>query len=158
MHGQVYRAAAITLPALILATLAAAANPMQELPGRWSGWGKMQMQTGEVERLKCIATYIPESSSRLRHNLRCASSSYNIDLVAKMTLSSGQVTGEWEERTYVSNGGLTGKVTDNGLAMNISGGDFSGSMTVTTSKCRQSVSIAPRDKPISEISLSLAKC
>jgi hypothetical protein len=79
----------------------AVAGPIETLPGRWTGWGHMTLDSGNTERVKCIATYIKENDGReLRHNLRCASSNYRIDAIAQLKVSRGQVNGEWQERTY----------------------------------------------------------
>ena len=149
---------AIVGVASIVGSTAALAGPVEQLPGRWSGWGKMTVAGGTVEKVKCVATYIPEGAGNLRHSLRCASASYRIDAAAKMKVSNGRVSGNWEERNYSTGGAISGKVTGKGLAVNIRGEAFKASMVVNTSKCRQSVNISPSGSEISSIAVQLAKC
>ncbi len=139
----------------------AAAGPVEHLPGRWSGWGKMTMAGGDIERVKCVATYFSEQGgSRLRHNLRCASSSYRIDAAAKLKLAGKSVSGNWEERTYSTGGEVSGKVVNDGFSVRIVGNAFQASMQVATSKCKQSMSITPQGGGIGvqRIAVELAKC
>jgi len=75
------------------------AGPLDVLPGRWSGWGELTMASGETEKVRCIATYVRGADAlQLRHNLRCASSSYTIDVLARLSVAGDRVSGEWVER------------------------------------------------------------
>jgi hypothetical protein len=147
---------------LLVASVAAApaaASPLNDLPGRWSGWGSVTMSNGNSEQLKCVATYfVGSAGSALQQNLRCASVSYKIDATATLKLNNGKVSGEWQEKTYSTNGSVAGRMTGNGLNLQIQGDNFSAAMSVTTSSCKQSVSIAPKGFDISKISMNLGKC
>lgn len=137
----------------------AAATTINDLPGRWSGWGSVTMANGHSEQVKCVATYfVGGGGSSLQQNLRCASTSYKIDATANLKVNNGQVSGEWQEKTYSSNGSVAGRISGNGLSLSIQGDKFKAAMSVTTSDCKQSLSITPRGFDISNISVSLGKC
>lgn len=137
----------------------AVAGPVESLPGRWSGWGKMTMDGGETEKVKCIATYFSENGGRgLRHNLRCASTNYQIDAVANLKVASGRVSGEWQERKYSTGGAVSGTVVGDGLSVRIVGDAFRANMTVETTKCSQTMDIAPKGMGVARIAVALSKC
>jgi hypothetical protein len=150
------------IPSLFLATGAAApafATPVNDLPGRWSGWGSVTMANGNSEQVKCVATYfVNGGGSLLQQNLRCASMSYKIDATANLKVNNGQVSGEWQEKTYAATGEVAGQITDDGFNLSIQGEHFSAAMSVKTSSCKQSISITPRGFDISRISMGLGKC
>lgn len=137
----------------------AQASPVSDLPGRWSGWGAVTLNNGSSEQVKCVATYFVENGgSSVQQNLRCASASYKIDARANLNVANGQVTGAWEERTWSAMGSVAGRVTGNGFNLSIQGDTFSAAMAVTTSSCKQSISITPRGFDVSRISIGLGKC
>lgn len=143
--------AAIALPGI--------AAPVQDLAGRWSGWGLITMANGSSEQVKCVATYFVDGGgAQVRQNLRCASTSYKIDVTAKLNNANGQLTGEWEEKTYAAVGSVAGKFTGDGFHVTIQGPTFSAAMAVTTTNCKQSISITPTGFDISRINIGLDKC
>lgn len=145
--------------ALAVVPLAVSAAPINDLAGRWSGWGSITMASGASEQVKCIATYFVEGGgAQVRQNLRCASSSYKIDATAKLNHANGQLSGEWEEKTYSAVGSVAGKFTDKGFNLSIKGASFTASMAVSTTNCKQSISITPQGFEISKISIGLDKC
>ena len=144
---------------VVVSVQTVSAGPVELLPGRWSGWGKMTMDGGNSEKVKCIATYIPDGGGKeLRHSLRCASTNYKIDAVARLNVRSGRVTGEWEERKYSTGGAVSGQVVGDGIAVNIVGQAFEARMTVETTRCRQTMNISPKGMGVSRIALNLSKC
>lgn len=154
-----FRAVAMGLAASAPLATSALANPVAELAGRWSGWGSVKLANGTAEQVKCIATYqVEDGGGGLQQNLRCASPSYKIDAVAKLSLASGQVTGSWEERTYSASGSVSGRMTGSGFNLSIQGANFSAAMAVATSACKQSINIAPNGFDITRIAIGLGKC
>ncbi len=133
------------------------ADPLGELPGRWSGSGSIRMANGTTESVKCVATYFV-SGSNITQNLRCASPGYKIDTKASLAVRGGQVTGSWEERQYAQAGAVTGRMTSSGFNLTISGAQFTASLHLTSTACKQSLSITPKGFDISRISAGLAKC
>jgi hypothetical protein len=151
--------AAAVLASMAGAAHAAPAGPVGDLPGRWSGTGAVIYQNGESEQVKCVATYFIEpSSGSVRQNLRCASRGYDIDATANLKVNGGQVSGAWEERRWSATGSVAGQLTSDGFNLSIQGDSFSAAMAVTTSSCKQSISITPRGVDITKISIGLGKC
>lgn len=135
------------------------AGPVELLPGRWSGWGKMTLDGGEVEKMKCVATYFSEGGGReLRHNMRCASTNYRIDAKALLSVQSGKVSGNWEERNYSTSGAVDGAVVGDAIDVSIVGEAFKASLKIQTKKCTQTVTIKPKGLGIARIAVDLAKC
>ena len=155
------RLAAICATSVLSAAVVSAvlAAPINDIVGRWSGWGSITMASGVTEQVKCVATYFVEGGgAQVRQNLRCASSSYKIDATAKLNNANGHLTGEWEEKTYSALGAIAGRFTDTGFNVSITGEKFSAAMAVTTTACKQSISITPTGLEISKISIGLDKC
>ena len=143
---------------LVFATSSGAA-PIDDLPGRWSGWGTISTPSGAPEQVKCIATYfLNDGGASLVQNLRCASSSYKIDATAKLKHAAGALSGEWEEKTYSAIGSVTGQTTGDGFVLAIKGDKFTAELAVTSTNCKQSVTITPIGLDISKIAISLGKC
>lgn len=135
------------------------AAPLNDLVGRWSGWGSVTMNSGATEQVKCVATYFVENGgAQMKQNLRCASTSYKIDATAKLSNANGQLTGQWEEKTYAAVGSVAGRFTLNGFNVSIQGLAFTAAMAVTTTSCKQSISITPTGFDISRINIGLDKC
>jgi hypothetical protein len=138
----------------------ASASSLDLLPGRWTGFGKVQMSSGAAERMKCVATYfLKNGGQQLNHNLRCASTSYRLDATADLNVKGSRLSGEWRERTYSTGGTVTGSVNDKGIGATIRGADFFANMkVVTTSRCRQTITLSPEQgTEIVELSISLAR-
>jgi hypothetical protein len=133
------------------------ADPLGELPGRWSGTGSIRMANGTAETVKCVATYFV-SGTNVTQNLRCASPSYKLDTKASLVVRGGQVTGNWEERQYAQAGAVSGRMTSNGFNLHISGAQFTAALQLTSTSCKQSLSITPKGFDISRISIGLGKC
>lgn len=145
--------------ALLSAALPALANPVTDLPGQWSGWGSVVLNSGTTEKVKCVAVYkVANGGGQVQQNLKCASTSYNINAVADLTVLNGQVSGKWEEKSYSATGAVTGKASAHTYQLSIDGGAFSAAMNVATSGCKQSINIVPQGMDISKISIGLGKC
>lgn len=144
---------------LVACLVPAQAASLTEMAGRWSGWGSVKLTNGATEQVKCIATYfVKDSGSSLDQNLRCASASYKIDAKANFSVNGTSVVGSWEERTHSAKGDVAGKLTDNGFNLSVTGETFSALMTMTSSKCKQSISIKPEGLDVNSISIGLRKC
>lgn len=160
MRGMMARmATAAGLPlCMLLPPGETRADPLGELPGRWSGTGSIKLANGATETVKCVATYFVSGGTNITQNLRCASPSYKIDTKASLSVRGGQVTGQWEERQYAQAGAVSGRMTSNGFNLQISGAQFTAALQLTSTACKQSLSIAPKGFGISRISVGLAKC
>lgn len=150
---------ALAVAVVSLGASLAMANPVSDLPGRWSGWGAVKLSNGNSEQVKCVATYfLQNGGDAVQQNLRCASTNYKIDVTAYYILKGAAVSGSWEEKTWAATGEVSGKMNGNGFDLAIKGQNFSAAMAMTTSNCKQSISIAPRGFDISQISIGLGKC
>ncbi len=141
------------------AGLPAHADPLQDMPGRWSGWGSVKMSNGSDERVKCVATYfIRDGGSAIDQNLRCASPDYKIDAKAHFKVNGSRVVGEWEERTHSAKGQVAGTKTDNGFELAVQGDTFTARLIMTSSACKQSINIRPTGLNITQVAIGLRKC
>lgn len=144
------------LPALLLCVLltsatsfhaapshAGDARPFKNLPGRWVGQGRLGFKSGDVENIKCRATYFVENEDRfLRQNIRCASASGKVELKSEITHENDDtLTGSWRELLYNLKGELEGSVTKRGFRIKVSGKDLRAHMEVITKDNRQIVEI-----------------
>ena len=112
---KIIKALAIASPLVGIAAFGATANPAKDLAGRWTGGGQIQLAGGGSEAVKCVATYqVSGGGNTIRQALRCASASYKIDAVANLAIKGSSVSGDWEERTYSTTGGIGGRVTPGG--------------------------------------------
>ena len=152
---------------VILAVLAAmtyagvaTAAPLQNLPGRWTGWGQVQFDGGEVEKIKCIATYfLKDGGKTLEQNLRCTTSaSYKIFAKSRLAVSGNQLNGTWVETKNNNEGTVSGRVSSQGFVLSVKGQTFSAAMRVKSSRCKQSLKILPSGLGVKKISISLSRC
>ena len=82
----------------ILAAAQAAENPFAHFTGSWAGQGKITVQNGSSERIRCRGTYrAGETGTTLSISLRCASDSYKFELASDVTYDGGAITGSWNE-------------------------------------------------------------
>jgi hypothetical protein len=152
-------AAAVAIASLGLAAAGAAyaATPFTGLGGTWSGAGKVRLENGRSEAIRCNANYVPRSGGRtLGLSLRCASPSNRIELRASLSLSGNRVSGEWEERSFNASGYVTGRATSGILRLRFTG-SIEGSMVVTTSGVRQSISVRTEASALQGVTVSLRR-
>ena len=137
---------------------AAAAEPITDIAGFWSGSGSVTLAGGNTERVKCQVFYKADNDVQLRQTLRCASTDYTINATADLQVKGGQVTGRWEEKTYAAKGEVTGRFSGEGFNLVIKGANFTAAMNVTLSSCKQSISITPKGLDVTRVTIGLAKC
>ena len=137
----------------------AAVSPFRALAGAWTGGGMVSMADGQQEPLRCRAAYeVGGSGDQLRLNLRCASSSYTIDLSSDAEYRGGEISGSWTESSHNASGSLSGRGSGEHIEIAAQGQSFSASLSVTTRGNRQSVSIRPQaGTPVQAVSLSLSR-
>lgn len=152
--------AAVALTALfVLAqwhdTRAADSNPFDTLLGSWRGSGQIRLDDGKMERLKCNA-YYTGGGTQLGMAIRCQSETSNVEIRSKLSQSGGRITGTWEERTYNAQGSASGQATGGKISLQISGG-VTGTMSVSYSGARQSVSIATQGIALKSVTIDLTR-
>lgn len=152
------RALGFALVSALLAAVPAAAKPQAfvGLTGSWTGSGQIQLDNGSREALKCKA-YYTDKGEDLGIALRCASSSYKIDLRAQLSAAGSNLKGSWEERQFNAAGAATGQAAGNKISLSVVGGGMTASMSVTTTGASQSVSITTVGTSMKGVNITLAR-
>ena len=148
----------LSIAALFMSATASAAVNLQDMAGYWTGTGKVQLTNGSSESVKCVVIY-KLTTAGFRQNIRCASQGFSFNGTAELEVTQGgAVTGNWTENTYSAKGDVTGKTTDKGFTLAISGATFTAVMDATTTTCKQTLDIVPTGLDVARISLGLGKC
>lgn len=126
------------------------------LEGSWSGSGRITLEGGNVERLSCRASYSTRGSTGLGLAIRCASSSYKIELRSALSHTGGSVNGTWEERSFNAEGTVAGRVAASTLNL-VFRGNVAGGMSVSVSGRQQRVLITSSGGPFRVVSIRLAR-
>ncbi|MCB1513358.1 MAG: hypothetical protein H6876_11805 [Hyphomicrobiaceae bacterium] len=157
--GRAGTVALITAAALIAGNLPAAAeSPFANLAGTWSGQGKVRLEGGKSEAIRCKAYYTTsDGGSGLGMAIRCASAANKIEMRANLSYANGSVSGSWEERTYNAAGQVTGQASSSKLTLKIQGGGLDGNMSVRLGGASQSVSISTTGSTFQGLDLSLSR-
>lgn len=117
----------------------------------------MRLQDGSSGRLACN-TYYTGGGSQLGMVIRCTGDGNNkIEIRSKLTLSGGRLSGRWEERTYHTEGTVSGTAGGDRITMAISGSGLSANMTVSYSRSRQDVSISIVGIPLTSVNIKLGR-
>lgn len=127
-----------------LSPAAAEPGPFADFSGDWSGTGTLRPSGGEVERIRCSASYRPRGSSQheIDLQLRCDSDSYHFDLTGQFTADdNNQISGRWTERTRGVGGTAVGNARGDRLQLHIESSGFAADMVMQTRNRRQSVSL-----------------
>jgi len=151
-------AAAVGLGIFVHNASQAAETPFAHLAGSWSGQGKITVQNGTSERIRCRGTYrAGETGTTLSLSLRCASDSYKFELGSDITYAAGAITGSWNEATRSVYGQLAGRVTGNNITAQASAVGFNASLSIATKGNNQTVAIRSPGSEISEVTVSMAR-
>src|SRR5215831_2871503 len=129
-------AAALTAPIMLAQSgpTEADAGPFDTLLGSWRGNGQIELSMA----------------------IRCQSESSNVEIRSKLSQSGGRITGTWEERTFNAEGNASGQATNGKITLSISGSVI-GSMQVSYSASRQSVSISTQNIALKSVSIDLTR-
>jgi len=122
----------------------AASGPFADFAGAWSGTGTLRPSGGQAERIRCNATYRQRGSSehQIDLQLRCASDSYNFDLVGEFSADDNdQISGRWTERSRNVGGTAVGNARGERLQLHIESSGFAATLVMLTRNRRQSVNI-----------------
>lgn len=134
-------ASAVSLPVL---PVWAASGPFADFAGSWSGTGTLRPSGGDAERIRCNANYRQRGSSEreIDLQLKCASDSYNFDLVGQFTADeSNNISGRWTERSRNVGGTAVGNARGERLQLHIESSGFAATLVMQTRNRRQSVNI-----------------
>ncbi len=136
----------------------AAESPFAHFAGSWSGTGKISVQSGGSERIRCRGTYrAGESGSTLTISLRCASDSYKFELASDVTYDNGSISGSWNESSRQVYGQLSGRATASNISAQASAVGVHASISIATHGNSQNVVIRSPGSEISEISVTMAR-
>lgn len=138
------------------AAAAFAATPFAGLIGSWSGSGQVRYEDGQIEGIRCTA-YYSEVSQKLRLAIRCRSASSEIEIRGLLAQQGGKLAGTWEERTFNVSGEAAGWLTGGRMSLSITGGAFSGSMSVSYGGTRQVVTIATTGISMKGVNITLGR-
>jgi hypothetical protein len=137
---------------------AALSKVLANLPGRWTGEGRLGFKDGKMETVTCRATYFAaDDAPGLKQTIRCASPSGKIELKSRLEESEGVLKGEWSEEMYNLTGELTGKVTERGLVVSVKGADLDANMDVIVKGNRQIVEIQFHNTSLIGLTLILTR-
>jgi len=145
------------LVALLLALMAipSTAGPFNGFYGTWTGRGNAIFNGGAREALMCKAYYTGKDSD-LKLALRCASPSNKIDMRAALTGQGQTVTGTWEERTFNSQGSVSGSVKGKRLQVKLAGG-ITGTLILSLGADSQLVSLNTEGATLTGVHLKLKR-
>lgn len=133
----------------------AADNPFSSLNGTWNGSGTAKFDGGKTESLRCKGYYTGGGDS-LGLSIRCANASAKVELRANLKSANGNVSGDWEERTYNQSGTVSGKASASRMNLNITGG-IQGSMSVSIGGGSHQVSVSTGGPTLKGINISMTR-
>jgi hypothetical protein len=135
----------------------AADNPFPNLAGTWNGSGTASLEGGKTENLRCKGYYTASDGGQsLGLSIRCANASSKVELRANLNIANGNVSGDWEERTYNQSGTVSGKASANRLNLAITGG-IEGSLQVSLAGSSHSVSVLTGGSTLKGINISMSR-
>lgn len=136
---------------------AAADSPFGALAGTWNGNGTARFEGGTTESLRCKGYYTNgNGGTNLGLSIRCANASAKVELRANLNYADGNVSGDWEERTYNQSGSVNGKASANKINLAISGG-IEGSMAVSLAGGSHSVNVSTAGPVLKGINISMSR-
>lgn len=161
MIGVQFRNTARALGAAVLmvslATPLSAGSLFSTLDGAWHGAGKVRLENGKSESIKCKGYYnAKDGGATLSVAINCANASVRINMRASLVEASGAVTGSWEEREFNQTGSVNGKVSADRLSLTFSGG-ITGTMSIATSGGQQTVLISTGGPGFTGVNLAFSK-
>jgi len=158
-HSLIWRSAAFAAALLLVPlTVPAIAGPFTAMSGSWSGGGTLTMSNGSQDRLSCRANYmVGVGGDSLKLNIRCASDNYKFDLASNVVEKDGTISGEWSEASRNARGTLTGRAQGGRIDIVARSDLFTASLSLTTGRNQQSVTIVPQGSEVTRVSLTLSK-
>ena len=132
--------------------------PFAGMAGSWSGAGRIDLQNGTSERIRCHATYaVGVSGGAFQQRLRCASDSYRFDVSSRVESQGGSLSGSWSEATGNVSGQVSGRAAGGRIHARVEAGIFAADMVVNTNGDQQSVSIVPQGTDIKIVAVTMRK-
>jgi len=136
----------------------AMSDPLQPFVGSWGGSGRVVVEDGKSEQIKCNGYYRPNDGQKgLGLAIRCASPSYSIQLRSALRVNGNELSGSWEERTFNVQGSLSGRVDAGRMVLNVDGGGLKAAMTISVTGGSQSVLLTTQGSGLREVRITLAR-
>ena len=132
------------------------ANAVTALIGSWGGSGRISYTDGSSESIRCTA-YYTGGGNELRMAIQCKSDKNPIHIRSKLRIDGNRASGEWEERTFNASGTASGKIGAGSMSLGISGGGFTGSMSVSFTKSSHSVNISAQGIAMSRVTIGFGR-
>jgi len=135
-----------------------ASGPFASLIGWWSGEGRLGFKEGQIETVRCRATYLAGATANaLDQTIRCAAASGAIEVKATVVENDGKLTGTWSERLHDISGDITGEITPRGFKVRIASSRLTAGMDIAVRSDRQIVEIQFHDSTLVGLTLMLQK-
>jgi hypothetical protein len=135
-----------------------ALGPFVGLAGSWNGNGRIEMQNGKSERIRCRARYsVTQAGEALVQELRCAGDSYKFDVNSTAQSDGGALSGTWAELTRNVTGTLSGRASGGSIQARVTALGFSAGLTVETVGNTQSVTIVPEGNDVRSVKVSMKR-
>jgi hypothetical protein len=155
-------ALAVTAFAAMLGLSAPSINaqsaPFATLAGSWSGAGRIDLQDGSSERIRCRASYsVGDGGLSFKQQLRCASDSYKFDVNSNIQSQGGSLSGTWSEATRNLTGKVSGNATPSRIQARVDGGVFSARLEVSTNGTQQGIVIVPQGTDVKGVTVTMVK-
>jgi hypothetical protein len=128
------------------------------LAGAWNGSGRIEMQNGTSERIRCRARYsVSQAGDVLAQDLRCASDSDSIDVNGTFQSDQGSLSGTWTELTRNVSGTLSGRASGGSIQARMTALGFSAGLTVNAAGDTQSVTIIPEGNEVRSVVVTMKR-
>jgi hypothetical protein len=141
---------------VLLLPVAHAGALFDNLLGSWGGGGQIRYSDGKSEDIKCTA-YYTGGGDKLRLAIRCRGGKAEVEIRGELSAQGDKLTGSWEERTFKAAGEANGRYAADKMTLAVSGGGFSGAMTVTTTGTKQVVAITAEGIEMRSVNVTLSK-
>lgn len=133
-------------------------DPFAKFMGRWVGEGRLGIRNGSTEQVKCRVTYTKgEVARQVQQSIRCASAAGSIEVKSEVSHNGEELSGTWKELVHDLQGNVSGKVTDKGLRVRVSGQGMTANMTIILRDGRQIIEIQFIDSALIGLTLWLTQ-
>jgi hypothetical protein len=136
----------------------AQSGPFAGMAGSWSGGGRIDLNNGPSERIRCRASYaVGTGGNTLQQQLRCASDSYRFEVSSNVESRAGSLSGSWSEATRNVSGQVSGRAANGHIRARVDAGVFVADLTLNTSGNQQSVAIVPQGTDIRIVAVTMVR-
>jgi|1185.fasta_scaffold57661_2 hypothetical protein len=158
MNARTFVAVAITASLLgfTAQTSQAAEGPLAHFAGTWSGNGKITVQNGTSERIRCRSNNTA-SGNALALSMRCASDSYTFNLGSDIAAEGANISGSWNETSRGVIGSLSGKISGSNITATATSVGVTAALSIRTSGNALTISIRSPGSEVSEVAVTMAR-